>query len=211
LDFVITHGGATVAQLSAELGLADATVRRHLDRLAAEGLVSDRSVRQTTGRPYRLYSGTDAGVRSQRDHSAALAERLIAQITNEPAPLATIVQGIAAQVVAAHRQDVPADAPLEQRVAKTVEALRGEGILDDWTRRGGSYILHTHGCPYRSAADSSDCICESDRLAIEQLIGVEVEQVGSLARGDKACEFIVSMPQGQAGLPDSPQQEGSCA
>ena len=66
--------------------------------------------------------------------------------------------------------------------------------------------MHNHGCPYRSAADNSDCVCESDRRAIEKLVGVRVEQAGSLARGDACCEFIVMTPSaGRSG------RKGCCA
>lgn len=203
LDFVVAHGAATVAQLSSELGLSDATVRRQLDRLAAAGLVTDRLVHQATGRPYRLYSATDSGVRERRDHSETLAARLIEQIAGEQSRLDHIAEGIAEQVAADHRTEVPTGAPLEQRVASTVDALRSEGILDDWSRTEQGFVMHNHGCPYRSAADSSDCVCESDRRAIEKLLGVNVEQVGSLAQGDKACEFIVTGPERP--------EEGNCA
>ena len=194
LDFIVAHGRATVAQLCSALGLSDATVRRQLDRLAANELVSDRLVRQRTGRPYRLYSATDSGVRERRDHSETLAARLLGQIAGEQSRLDRIAEGLAEQLAADHRTQVPADAPLEQRVASTVEALRSEGILDGWSRTDQGFALHNYGCPYRSAADSSDCVCESDRLAIEKLIGVDVEQVATLARGDDACEFLVSVP-----------------
>ena len=194
LEFIVAHGGATVAQICAALNFSDATVRRHLDRLAAAGLNTDRLVHQATGRPHRLYSATDSGVHDRRDHSEALAARLIGQIVGEQSRLDSVAEGVAEQVAADHRTQVPADAPLEERVANTVEALRTEGILDEWSRTADGFVLHNHGCPYRSAADSSDCVCESDRRAIEKLVGVDVRQVGSLARGDNACEFTVSAP-----------------
>lgn len=212
LDFVVAHGSATVAQLCAALDLSDATVRRRLDRLATAGLISDRLVHQATGRPYRLYNATDSGVHDRRDHSESLAARLIGQIANgelasRQSRLDGIAEGLAEQVAADHRAQVPADAPLEQRVADTVDALRSEGILDDWSRTDDGFVLHNHGCPYRSAADSSDCLCESDRRAIEKLIGVDVEQVGSLVRGDDACSFVVGAPAARNSVADRPEPE----
>lgn len=192
LEFIVAHGGATVAQLSAALDLADATVRRHLDQLAASSLVSDRLVHQATGRPYRLYTATDSGVRDRRDHSEALAARLVAQIAGEHIGLDRITEGLAEQLAAQHREHVPPNAPLRERVANTVDALRGEGLLDEWAQTADGFVMHNHGCPYGSAANTSDCVCESDRRAIEKLVGVNVEQAGSLARGDNACEFIVT-------------------
>jgi len=194
LDYIVAHGGATVAQLSAQLGLSDATVRRHLDQLAAAGLLHDRLVHQATGRPYRLYSATNNGVRDRRDHSEALAARLVTQIAGERTGLDRITEGLAEQLASAHRAQVPSNAPLAQRVASTVDALRGEGLPDAWAQTADGFVIHNHCCPYGSAANSSDCICESDRRAIEKLVGVSVEQAGSLARGDNACEFIVTAP-----------------
>ncbi len=196
LDFIVDHGGATVARLSAALDLPDASVRRYLDQLVDAGLVTDRPVRQATGRPYRLYSATDSGVRDRRDHSEGLAARLVAQIAGERSRLERITEGLAEQLAADHRAEVPADAPLEERVASTVVALRGEGILDEWRRTADGFVMHNHGCPYRSAADNSDCVCESDRRAIEKLVGVRVTQAGSLAQGDACCEFIITSPAG---------------
>ncbi len=191
LSHIVTRGGATVADLSRTLALADATIRRHLDKLEVEGLVTTRLVRQSTGRPYQVFEATDAGVRRERDHSADLAVRLIGQLENGPTELDRVAEGLAERIVADHRHQVRVEDPLEERVARTVDVLHAEGILDGWERTESGFRLHNHACPYRSAADASDCLCESDRLAIEKLIGAGVEQVGSVAHGNAACEYVV--------------------
>ena len=191
LAYIVAHGGATVAQLADALSLADATIRRHLDKLEVDGLLSDHAVRQRTGRPYRRYEATAAGVSQERDHSQALATRLIDQIERGQAHPDNVAEGLADQVVAQHRDQIQPDASLEQRVASTVDALRPEGILDDWERTDTGFRLHNHGCPYRSAANASDCVCESDRLAIEKLLGHRVNQVGNLVQGSDSCEYLV--------------------
>jgi predicted ArsR family transcriptional regulator len=73
--------------------------------------------------------------------------------------------------------------------------LKTEGILDGWESTEQGFLLRNHACPYLSAADASDCVCESDRLAIEDLVGASVERVGSVVQGDSACEYIVTMPE----------------
>lgn len=191
LFHIVTHGGATVADLVDQMSLSDATVRRHLDKLEVEGLVTPQLVRQPTGRPYQLYKATDAGVRRQRDHSADLAARLLGQLEQGNTELMAVAEGMADQVVADHRHQVEAKRPLRERVEHTVEALRGEGILDGWEQTESGFRLHNHACPYRSAADSSDCVCESDRLVIEKLVGTNVEQLHSLVQGDASCEYLI--------------------
>ena len=157
LCHIVENGGATVADLVAALGLSDATVRRHLDKLELDALIGSRPVRQETGRPYYVYAATDAGVRRERDHSSDLAVRLLAQVLAGTTGPEAMAEGMAEQVAAAYRAQIRADQPLEERVVRAVEALHREGILDGWTRTDDGIELHNHACPYRSAADASDC------------------------------------------------------
>ncbi len=192
LERVVELGGATVAQLSAELDISDATVRRHLDRLEAEGLLRVEALRRGPGRPSYLYRATETGVRTVRDHTSALAERLLTEMARLPIEQSSISEALADQVAEAHRAKVP-HGPLEQRVDAVVDALRPEGILDHWQRTESALRLVNNACPYIGAAAASSCVCDADRLAIEKLLGVEVEQTARLAKGDDGCVYIVPL------------------
>ena len=191
LRLIVEHGGATVAQACDALHLADATVRRHLDKLALDGLVIPSIVRAGPGRPSHLYTATEAGVRRERDHSHELAARLLGLLQQSGQDLDAVAEGMAEQVAASHRGAVPEVGALEVRVQQTVAELRQEGILDHWERTAQGYRLHNNACPYRSAAEISDCVCESDRRAIEKLVGTQVQQVSRLAYGDGSCEYLI--------------------
>lgn len=194
LAHIVERGSASVAELAEALGLADATVRRHLDRLAVDGLVAQsQTVRHGTGRPSQLYRATHAGVSRQRDHSAGLAARVLDELKGGATDLDSVAAGIGRRIAAEHRSEVRGTS-LKRRVGSTVDALRAEGILDAWAETEDGFRLENHGCPYREAAEASDCVCESDRVAIQELVGVAVEQVSSLAHGDDACEYVVRAP-----------------
>ncbi|MXX46761.1 MAG: ArsR family transcriptional regulator [Chloroflexi bacterium] len=192
LERVVELGGATVAQLSNELEISDATVRRHLDRLEAEGLLQIEALRRGPGRPSYLYRATDAGVRTVRDHTPELAERLLSEMVRLQIEQSTISEALADQVADAHRSEVPSGS-LEQRVDAVVDALRPEGILDHWQRTESELQLVNNACPYIGAANTSSCVCDADRLAIEKLLGVEVEQTERLATGDDGCVYIIPL------------------
>ncbi len=192
LERVVELGGATVAQLSDELDISDATVRRHLDRLEAEGLLRIEALRRGPGRPSYLYRATDAGVRAVRDHTPELAERLLTEITRLQVEQSALSEALADQVADAHRAEVP-DGSLEQRVDAVVDALRPEGILDHWQRTDNELRLVNNACPYLGAATTSSCVCDADRLVIEKLLGVEVEQTLRLAEGDDGCVYVVPL------------------
>lgn len=192
LERVVQLGGATVATLSAEMGISDATVRRHLDRLEAEGLLQVEALRRGPGRPSYLYRATDAGVHAVRDHTPELAERLLAEMIRLRVPPSAISEALANQLANTHRDEVEAGS-LEERVDNVVTALRSEGILDRWERDGEVLQLVNNACPYLGAANTSSCVCEADRLAIEKLLGVEVEQTGRLVEGDDGCIYVIPL------------------
>ena len=149
LAYIVEHGGATIADLAAALDLADATVRRHLDKLAADGLATAHTVRQPTGRPSLLYEATPTGVRQERDRSSELLVRLIGDLKRRSPNLHAVAEGMADQLVAAHRGEVNPGGSLEERVQSTVAVLRDEGILDDWQRTPLGFALENHAAPTR--------------------------------------------------------------
>lgn len=192
LERVVESGGATVAQLSADLDVSGATVRRHLDRLEIEGLLRVEALRHGPGRPSYLYRATDSGVRAVRDKTPELAERLLTEMSRMQVRDDTISEALSDQLADAHRGNVPAG-PLEERVDAVVETLKVEGILDRWQRDEHALKLVNNACPYLSAATTNSCVCDADRLTIEKLLGVEVEQSERLSQGDDGCVYIVAL------------------
>lgn len=200
LRHVVDTGGTTVASLSGLVGISDATVRRHLERLEAEGLLEVEALRRGPGRPSYLYRATDDGVRAVRDRSPQLTERLLAEMVRLRIPPQALSDALANQVADAHRGEIH-EGGIEQRVDDVVEALRPEGILDSWERAEDGIHLVNNACPYIGAAAASDCVCEADRLTIEKLVGRSVEQTGRLADGDPGCVYVIPLhplPEQQA-------------
>src|SRR5438105_3059414 len=69
-----------VEDLAQELGLAGATVRRHLDVLQRDNYVTVAQVRGHTGRPRHLFSLTEAGADLFPHHYVRLTQRLLGEI-----------------------------------------------------------------------------------------------------------------------------------
>ena len=192
LDRIVDGGGASAAAVGAELGIATATARRHLERLEADGMLEVEVVRDGPGRPAHVYRATGQGVRAVRDRSWDLAGRVFGELERMQAAGPRISEALAENVADAHRSEV-GDGTIEERVEEVVGALRPEGIIDGWKRVKEALVLVNNACPYLSAATASDCVCEADRLAIEKLLGVEVLQTGRVAGGDDCCEYVVPL------------------
>ena len=77
LEILRRRDGRSVDDLATELGLAGATVRRHLDVLMRDGHISFSQVRGQTGRPRYAFSLTEAGAEQFGHHYVRMTRRLL--------------------------------------------------------------------------------------------------------------------------------------
>jgi predicted ArsR family transcriptional regulator len=80
LTILRRRDGISVDQLATELGLAGATVRRHLDVLLRDDFISVEQVRGRTGRPRYAFSLTEQGAELFPHHYVRLTHRLLEEI-----------------------------------------------------------------------------------------------------------------------------------
>ena len=189
LAFVVERHAVRVEELAAELGITAAAVRRHLDNLRADGFVDVRAVKQATGRPYYEYHPTEAATGTVPAHYADLMERMLRSVAAKEEVMASVAEALAER----HRADlhVSPGTAAEERVEQVTESLKGEGILRDWHSEADGFHLVNDSCPYLRAAEISKLPCESDRKAIELLLGLDVEQLNRIVDGSPICEYLV--------------------
>lgn len=198
LEILQQRGECTIAELADALGLATASVRRHLDVLMAEGYVDLRSVRQHTGRPYYAFRATERAEELMPTGYSRLVVRLLDEMVDVggPALRDALFERLSQRIADQYRPHVTGRT-LEQRIEQVTEALQAEGILDSWSREEDGYHLFNRSCPYRRAAQASHAPCVSDRRVIELLLGTEVEQTARLVDGQLRCEYVVKVPKAE--------------
>jgi predicted ArsR family transcriptional regulator len=195
LEILRHRGESAIAELADSLGLATASVRRHLDVLQAEGLVELRSIRKQTGRPYYAFRLSELAEELTPSGYSKLVVRLLDEVTDIGGEdLRDVLFERMAKRIAEEHQPQIDGMDLERRVEQVTEALNTEGILDGWSRENDGYHLFNRSCPYRRAAQASHAPCASDRKIIELLLDTEVEQIGRLVNGQMRCEYVVRMP-----------------
>lgn len=190
LELIIQRREARVEELAGELEITTAAVRRHLDKLRADGLVEVRAVKQALGRPYHVYIPTERAHGALPESYAGLIERMLKSVGEAESVASAISERMAASVAEKHRAEVSGADPADV-VARVTASLRSEGILESWRVDEDGYHLMNGACPYRVAAEISSLPCDSDRKAIELLLGVRVEQVHRIVDGSPICEYII--------------------
>jgi predicted ArsR family transcriptional regulator len=196
LELIIEQREARVETLADELGITGAAVRRHLDHLRADGLVDVKQVKQATGRPFHAYHATEAATGVMPAAYADLLTRMLRGLSGEGVQ-SEVMASVAESMASRHRGGMPADGGDPAVLVGTVtDALRGEGILDAWRSEADGFHLTNTACPYRKAAEISELPCESDRKAIELLLGLDVQQVHRIVDGATCCEYLVHPSSG---------------
>ena len=192
LEMIIHRREARVEDLAAELNITAAGVRRHLDHLRADGLLDVRTVRQPTGRPYYAYFATPQATPGIPAAYSGLLEGMLRGLGESEAAVTPVMTHVAESLASRHRSEISSSSgDPAGRVGQVTESLRQEGILQSWSAESDGFHLLNGACPYIRAAEISRLPCESDRKAIELLLGLDVEQLNRIVDGAPVCEYLV--------------------
>jgi len=192
LEYIVRHREVRVEELAEALQITPAGVRRHLDHLRADGLVKAKTVKQATGRPYYAYQATGSAIQPIPHAYADLLERMLRSLGERDEVVSTVMTSVAESLAEKHRDQVDTDeTDPEKLVVSVTESLKKDGILESWRSEDDGYHLVNGACPYLKAAEISSLPCESDRKAIELLLGLDVEQLNRIVDGSPVCEYLV--------------------
>jgi predicted ArsR family transcriptional regulator len=192
---LLEHGPATATSLAKRLRLSTAAVRRHLEALAADGLVVDREQRplgpahRGRGRPAREFALTGHGRQAfphAYDDLAAAALRFLAETGGEAAVTAFVEQR-AGVIEERHGAAIRSAGDPAARLEALAGALSGEGYAASAHALGTGGQLCQHHCPVAHVAAEFPQLCEAETRAFARLLGTHVQRLATLARGDEVC------------------------
>ena len=196
---IMAQDATTAPQLARLLGLSSAAVRRHLDALERDGLITTRPVRRSglagRGRPAMEYRITDTGRAEFQQAYGALAAQAIAQLIQAAGPdgldaLAKVHFGpIQDAFEAARAQGV------EDPLGALAVALDDAGYAADVTSLGAGEQLCQHHCPVAEVARLYPELCQVETQMIATLLGSHVQRLATIAHGDGVC--TTSIPGGK--------------
>ena len=184
LGLLLELGTATAATLSERLDVTPAGIRRHLDALLAEGVVTTREPRRrvvTRGRPAKLYALSEAGHAAGPSAYDALAVSALRFMTPEQVDAFAEARG----------------RELEERYAGTsgptelAAALSEDGYAASVTEQGLGVQLCQHHCPVQHVAAEFPQLCDAETAALGRVLDVHVQRLATIAHGDGVCTTFV--------------------
>lgn len=178
-----------VEELAQALGLAGATVRRHLDVLQRDGLVEVTQVRGGTGRPRHIFSLTEAGAEVFPQHYVRTTQRLLSEIValgegetagRSGAQIADMVfDRMTTRIVEQYGLRVTGLTP-EARARAVARLVADEGIDFEVVTDEQGVRLYGRGCLCSRVASPWGEVevpvrpCEHDRRLLQELIHAPV-------------------------------------
>lgn len=193
------NGPSTAHALSERLGITPAGIRRHLEALLFDELLSAREPRLTIisrgrGRPAKVFSLTDRG-RERFEHSyddlAVSALRYLASDGGSDA-LTGFAQSRALEIERRHAPSLKGvDAP--SRLTALAQGLNDDGFaasIQPMPTASGHQLCQHH-CPIAHVAAEFPELCEAETEAFSRLLGTHVQRLATIAHGDGVCTTFV--------------------
>jgi predicted ArsR family transcriptional regulator len=186
----------TVDQLSTELGLASATVRRHLDILQRDRLVAFQAVRRKQGRPEHAFSLTEEGHELMPKRYHLLLQRIIQNLDDTDAgdpnsgasSARTLLAQIAHSMVDEYRSQFrqqPEDDPT--RLLGLV--LEAEQFAPEIETREDGVRVTLGNCPYRGVANKNSAVCALDHHLISEILGTPITNTSRINLAGHLCTY----------------------
>ncbi|UCD98965.1 MAG: winged helix-turn-helix transcriptional regulator [Chloroflexota bacterium] len=184
----------TIIELADEVGINPISVRHHIAKLQAEGLVASEEERHGVGRPRQVFFLTESGVEVFPTRYLRLTVRLLEQLKeNLPARMVNqLFSQMAADLVEEYAHTANQQGlSIEQRLELINDLLKDEGFDLEWEKKNNQYYIREISCPYLHVGQNHPEICLIDQTLISTVLDLPTEKVKCILDGDNQCTYVV--------------------
>ena len=192
LQTLLTRQNCTINEIAEAVEINPISVRHHITKLQADGLVDSAEQRHGVGRPRRIYFLTADGRELFPTRYLRLTSMLLDQL-KESVPQNTldkVFTSIAENMASKHVNDLNG-LTIEQRLDLVKNLLNQEGFSVEWERQGDTYQIHESNCPYYYIGQHHPEVCSVDMTLIHTVLAVPTEKVKCMLNGDSQCTYII--------------------
>lgn len=195
LRAMLSRGRCTINELANDVGINPISIRHHITKLEADGLVTSEEELHGVGRPRRVYYLTEAGLERFPTRYMRLTLRLLTQL-KEAMPKATVDQ-LFAQMAKDLVHEYTSDASIEGRsmedkLKSVQDLLAREGFNVEWEKQGDQYHIREINCPYLHISQNHPEVCQVDQTLISSLLALPAEKIECVLNGDARCTYVVN-------------------
>jgi predicted ArsR family transcriptional regulator len=181
---------ASAVELKKKLGINESAVRRHLEILENEGMVSHYFERTKVGRPKKLYYVTSYGkefLPRKTDLLLSMLSRKIVEMYGELA-LPKLMNSVADELVNNFLKP-KANENADERLKKVVSFFDGLGFVASLSKDEKGYLIVYRNCAFRDAVPAlGGKLCEMhSAIVLKTMGGGRIKWEKCIAMGDEIC------------------------
>jgi len=193
MQTLLTRDQCTINELAKAVDINPISVRHHITKLEADGLVDSNEERHGVGRPRRLYYLTERGREQFPKRYVKLTLRLLEQL-KESMPeymVNELFSQMALDLAEDHKNELDG-LNVEEKLDLVQDLLNQEGFTANWERKGGTYQIHEASCPYIHIGQDHPEVCSVDQTLISTILEVPAKKIKCKLSGDSHCTFIIT-------------------
>ncbi len=211
---ILESGPTTAVALAEKLDITPAGIRRHLDSLIAEGVLTSRepyqsSASRSRGRPSKVFLMTDEG-REKFEHSyddlAVAALKFMASKSGSHL-VDEFAQTRAADFERKGQSIRNSNKSLLEKSKMLAKLLTKEGYSATTDKMRNGEEICQHHCPIAHVASEFPQLCEAETEAFSKILGTHVQRLATIADGDGVCTTFV--PTNISQITKSKMKEGA--
>ncbi len=194
LQTLLKNHRCTINELAEAVDINPISVRHHISKLEAEGLVGSEEEHHGVGRPREVYSLTEAGIEHFPTRYMRLTIRLLGQLKEQMPPemVTKLFASMAADLVQEYAHIARTQGlSTEQRLEMARKLLTEEGFNIEWEKIDDQYHIREVSCPYFHVGQNHPEVCRIDQTLISTVLDLPAEKVKCILDGDNYCIYVV--------------------
>lgn len=194
LQLLKTKGALSTKDLTDELGITVMAVRRHIQSLERDNLITSKTIRQSMGRPTAVYTLTKQaeGFFPRKYHTLTL--ELLGELEDHFGEDAVeqIFEGRKNKMLKKY-DEIMQGKDISGRVAMLADIQNENGYMVEWEQvNEEEYLIKEHNCPIEQVATKYQHACQCELELFESLLGdAEVSRTDCLAKGGQRCTYSI--------------------
>jgi predicted ArsR family transcriptional regulator len=194
LHTLLRNHRCTIIELAEAVDINPISVRHHISKLQAEGMVASEEERHGVGRPRQVFFLTEPGLEAFPTRYLRLTIRLLEQLKENfpPQMVNQLFSQMATDLVDEYAQTANLKGlTIEERLELVNDLLKDEGFDLEWEKKDNHYYIREISCPYLHVGQTHPEVCVIDQTLISTVLDLPTEKVKCILDGDEQCTYVV--------------------
>lgn len=196
LDLLKRQGSVTVNELTDHLSISHMAVRKHLDSLQKDNIISSKEIKQPIGRPLQMYLLTDTGDNLfPKNYEGLTLEFLedMKELYGEDS-IQKLFQKREERLTSEYTKRL-AKKTNKEKIHEIANIQNEKGYMADVTEIDAqTFELIEYNCPIMAVANEFKTACQCETNLFKNVLGTkDVRRVSCKTDGNDHCKFLIQV------------------